>query len=170
MTLRRTLEDYGAPYKDQEPVRNPTVQISAAFDNRALEDQAHLTRTSDRAKVQFDTDAAAAQFDYLAEDVNHHHHLGSGDAQKPTVRKLAVGHYRITYAANLTDALSVVEPNAFFDAQVSVRSVDVTDDLYSRIVSVSSNVVELIVESPKGTLADVGDQSGNPVTICARLD
>ncbi len=170
MTLRRTLEDYGAPYEDQEPVRNPKVQISAGFDNRALEDQAHLTRTSDRAKVQFATDAAGAPFDYLAAAVNHHHHLGSGDAQKPTVRKIANGHYRITYAATLLDALEVVEPNAFFDAEVTVRSVSLADNITARIVSVASNVVELLTESPPGTLADVGNSSGNPFTVVARLD
>ena len=170
MTLRRDLEDYGAPYQDQEPVQNPQVQISAGFDNRALEDQVHMTRTSDRAKVQFATSATAAPFDYLAAAVNHHSHWGSGDAQKPTVRKLAVGLYRITYASALSDALGVSEPVSFFDGAVTVRSADTVDNIAARVTTVASNVVELQVESPPGTLADVGDNSAAVLTVCARLD
>jgi hypothetical protein len=170
MALRQTIQDYGGPYQDQEPVENPQVQISAGFDNRALEDQAQMTRTSDHAKIRFDT-IAGAPATLPPSSVTHHSQWGSGDAQKPVVEKIAdPGVYSVTYAAAFVDSLGVSETVSFFDARVSVRTGDAADALDAVVLAVASNVIVVATYSPPGTLADAGNSSALPLTVVVRAD
>lgn len=168
--LAKTISDYGGVHVDADTVNNPQSQIAAGTFDRLAEDAAQMTISSDRAKVYFDTSAVAAPFNYAASAVTHKSQWGSGSAQQPTVRKLATGRYRITYATSFTDALSVVENVVFTGAGITVGSSNTTDDIYARHTTIASNVVELVVESPKGTLADVGNVSAAVLSVRATLD
>ena len=59
--LPATLSDYGAPYQDVRPVRDPTTQAAAEKYNRMAEDVAQATRPIQRVAVSFLTTATAAR-------------------------------------------------------------------------------------------------------------
>ncbi len=118
--LAKTIEEYGGPFVDAEPVQNPQSEQAAAHGNRALEDLAQLTRTGTRGIVHFSTTATAAP---TAATVTYHTSLwGSTDTEKPVVTKTATGVYSVAYAAQLTDGLDVVEDLNFTSGQVAFMS------------------------------------------------
>lgn len=148
--LPKVLGDYGGPFIDEKPVEDPETQLSAAKGNRCFEDLAQLTRTATRAIVRFETVSSGNPT-----TVSHVSVWGSGDAQKPTVARVATGRYSITYATSFTDSLSVVESVSFvFASSALLGTVAAT----TQIESISSNVVTVRVYV-SGSLADaVGDE------------
>jgi hypothetical protein len=143
-------ESYGGPYSDEQPVENPTVQISAANDNRALEDCAQMTRTCWRAIVKFTTTVAAGP---VAVTVTSHTSVwGMGDAHKPTISKTATGVYAITYAASYTDALGEEEDVSwtFSDSRVGGATAG-----FAMETTLASNVATITVFSTAGSASDL---------------
>lgn len=103
--LSKTKESYGAaPWVDTEAVNNPQAQQAANQANRQAEDTAQLTRTSERAKLLFQTTAAAAPVAVSAM-AGTTTVWGSGSALYPTIQKTATGVYVATYAATFQDSL-----------------------------------------------------------------
>lgn len=112
--LAATIETYGGPFVDQEPVANPETEQAAAQGNLVFRDVAQLTRTGARAWVQFTTSSAAPGV-IDASTVKAWTVWGDGDAYKPTVEKLATGKYAVTFASSYLDELgNVEEPNFLF--------------------------------------------------------
>lgn len=165
MAEERDLEaDYGGPYTDARPVTNPETDQSATFKNRTLEDMCHLTRTPWRFRINFTSRNSNGDCTVNA----FKSHWGS-TVDTETVSRTATGEYTATVKSSYTDDLGVSETISLYDAQVEVYSSDKTDNLFARILAISSNSVTFIIESPKGTLADFGDQSAEAVTGVIRL-
>lgn len=156
----KVLGIYGAPYVDATTADNPETDLEADQFNRLAEDAAQGTQTVGRAWVTFTTSAAAPAMLATAL-VSHNSVWGSGAGQKPTVEKTAQGRYEITYAAAFNDGLGDSEAVAFLHPICQAwQGSDIADDLYAEVVTLSSNVITIKTESPKGTLADVGDTGG----------
>jgi len=153
----KTIGNYGGAYADAQQADNPETDIAAAEFNQMAEDTAQATQTVGRAWVTFTTSNAAAAV--LAPAlVSHNSVWGSGAGQKPTVEKTNTGRYTITYAASFPDGLSVSESVAFLHPLCGAwQASNIADDLYAEVVTLASNVITIKTESPKGTLADVGD-------------
>lgn len=162
----KTLADYGGPFNDEDVVQNPETEQSAALANREFLDTAQLTQCSQKAGVFFAT-SAAAPATYSASDVAHKSQWGAGSATKPTVAKTATGRYTITYASTQTDELDEVETLALRPIAVHAMSSNAGDNLQARFVTVSGGVATLVVCSPPGTPADVGDVSAAAISIAA---
>jgi hypothetical protein len=100
-----------------------------------------------------------------AGNVSHSSHWGTSDALKPTVQKTATGRYTITFPSSWTNGLSTSENISLFEGRVWTRSSDAADDLHARVLAISTNVVTVVTQSPKGTDADVGNNSAAAFTI-----
>lgn len=161
----KTLGSYGAPKLDALPVSNPETQVAASEMNRYMEDLAQTTNTVARAIVRFTTTGLVGPIP--AASVFHRSLWGSGDAQKPTVIRTAVGLYSVTYDATFTDPLGYVETVAFFDGHCSARSIDSLDNIDARTLSVVSNIVQVAAYDTTAApaLADIGNNSGNPFDV-----
>ena len=159
----KTIGNFGGPYGDATAVENPETDLDAEKGNLLLEAVAQMTRTSTKAEVTFNCIAAAAPQSIVA--TSHDTQWGSGASQRPTVDKTADGLYTITWASSYSDALGTSETVAFKRGRVDVRVDHNTADIYARLVSIASNIVEIAVESPKGTLADVANIGGAVLTI-----
>ena len=159
----KTIGNFGGPYEDATAVENPETDLDADNGNLLLEAAAQMTRTSTKAEVSFDTVAAAAPQAIVP--TSHDTQWGSGASQRPTVGKTATGLYTVTWGTSFNDALGTSETVAFTRGKCEVRINHDTDDIFARIKAISSNVVTLLVESPKGTAADVGNVSGLVLTV-----
>ncbi len=160
MSEPKTIADFGGPYVDDGIQENPEAEMLAEQGNTLLETTAHMSRTSVKARVSFDTVGSGNPTVATASS-----HWGLGVAQHPTLVRTGPGLYTITYAATYDDANGVTETVGFDDARVTVRSSDATDDIYGRPVTVSGAAITIVVESPKGTAADVGDNSAAAFTV-----
>lgn len=165
----KTIANYGGPFDDEIPVANPETEQSADYANREMEDCAQMTITAMRASVTFTTTSDAAPATVAAANVAHDTVWGSGVASRPTITKTATGRYTITFAASFTDALSVVENVSFRRGICDAMSSDPIDNCKAQILTIASNVITLKTEAPTGTLADVGDNSGNPFEVTVFL-
>lgn len=161
MAATATIDTYGGEKVDARAVSNPTSQLSAAHHNRQSEDVAHLTRTAPKAIVRF----PAGGGNPALGDTYTKTQWGSSNGEKPTIVRTGAGRYTLTWTASYTDALGTVETLDLFDAHVSVRTSDATDDLECRVLTVAANVVTVEVESPRNTPADAGNSSGVPLNV-----
>jgi hypothetical protein len=156
----------GGPYVDATPVDDPESEMAADEVNLLLETTSQGSYTSPATIGTFVTTSTAAPVNVDAANVSHSSHWGNGSSTKPTVAKTATGLYTLTFPATWANGLDVVESVSLFTGPTpGCRTGDATDDLYAELVTVSANVVTVKVESPKGTLADVGDSSSNPITV-----
>lgn len=168
--LVKDLDDYGGAKVNVKPVSNPTSQYGAAKWMRAHEDLAQCTRTIIRGAVSFVTVTSG---DPLPANTSHRSVWGIGATQKPVVTRTSTGLYVVTYAASFDDGTGLpdaIETVAFaFPPLPTVMSSDTADDVFARPVAFTSNTFTLAVESPKGTLADVGDSSAAQLTVFAGI-
>jgi hypothetical protein len=165
----KTIGNYGGPYVDQDAVENPESEMAADEGNRLLEDTAQMTVACVRVTLNFLTSAAAPPLDLPAATVEHDAVWGSGSSSAPTVRKTATGRYTITFPTPLTDSLSVSENVSFRRGDAGAMSADPLDDCKAELLTIAANVVTLKTEAPQATLADVGDNSGNPFEVTVWL-
>lgn len=161
MAQSATIDTYGGEKVDARPVANPTSQLAAEHYNRLAEDVAHLTRTAPKIIVRFPTGAGNP----AAGDISTRTQWGSGAGEKPTITRTGAGRYTLTWAASYTDALGDSETVSFFDAHVTARTSDATDDLEARVLTVTGNVVTVEVESPRNTPADAGNSSAAAINV-----
>ena len=159
--LPATRSDYGAPYQDVRPTRDPTTQAAAARYNRMAEDVAQGTRTGPRAEVSFLTSSGGAGT-ISAANVTHFSVWGSGSAQKPTVAKVSTGVYTITYATTFADGLVGVQnmeavavtESVVFTMPIGAPNVRAVDG-YAKVTAIASNVVTVKVFDNTDTLSDL---------------
>ena len=160
--LPATLSDYGAPYQDVRPVRDPTTQAAAEKYNRMAEDVAQATRPIQRAVVSFLTTATAAPTTVAAGNVTCFTVWGSGSAQKPVVTKTATGAYTLTWTATFDDGLVGVEnmedvaetESVVFTMPVGAPNVR-SAGARANILTIASNVVTVEVYDNTGALSDI---------------
>ena len=160
--LPATLSDYGAPYQDVRPVRDPTTQAAAEKYNRMAEDTAQGTRTAPRAEVSFLTTATAAPTTVAAGNVACFTVWGSGSAQKPVVTKTATGAYTLTWTATFDDGLVGVEnmedvavtESVVFTMPIGAPNVR-SAGARANILTIASNVVTVEVYDNTGSLSDL---------------
>ncbi len=160
--LPATLSDYGAPYQDVRPVRDPTTQAAAEKYNRMAEDVAQATRPIQRAAVSFLTTATAAPTTVAAGNVTCFTVWGSGSAQKPVVTKTATGAYTLTWTATFDDGLVGVEnredvaetESVVFTMPVGAPNVR-SAGARANILTIASNVVTVEVYDNTGALSDI---------------
>jgi hypothetical protein len=159
--LPATLSDYGAPYQNVRPVRDPTTQAAAERYNRMAEDVAQGTRTAIRAEVSFLT-SAGVNGAISAGNVTHFSVWGSGSAQKPTVAKTGTGQYTLTWATTADDGLVgvanmeavAVTENVVFTMPIGAPNVR-SAGARANILTIASNVVTVEVYDDTGTLSDL---------------
>lgn len=160
-----TQTDLGGPYVDATPKADAETEMDAGEGNLLIETVVQGSNTSPASIGTFVTTGTAAPATVDAADVSHISHWGSGSGTRPTVSKTAVGRYTLTFPSSFTNGLSESEAISFFEGVVRPRTGDASDDLYAEILTISSNVVTVKVESPKGTAADDGDSSSSDITI-----
>lgn len=164
--LPKTISDYGAPYQDSRPCKDPTTQAAAARYNRMAEDVAQGSRTVSRAVVSFVTTSTGATVTVDAANVTHFSVWGSGSAQKPTVVKTATGTYTVTWEEEFDDALvgvdnmdAVAETEAVvFTMPVGRPNVRGATNGDARVSEIASNVVTILVydTATPPALSDLG--------------
>lgn len=165
MAESRSIEvDYGGPYADARAVTNPDTDRSADYMNRESEDVCHLTRTARKATIVFTTRNSNGDCTILS----FRSQWGS-TVTTETVQRTATGTYTATLKTSYTDDLDTSETVSLYDAEASVRSTDPVDNVFARVLSISGNVVTFTIESPKGTLADYGDNSAAALTGVIRM-
>ncbi len=160
--LPATLSDYGAPFQDVRPTRDPTTQLAAAKYNRMVEDAAQATRTVQRAVVSFLTTATAAPTTVSAGSVTCFTVWGSGSAQKPVVTKTATGAYTLTWTATFDDGLVgvagmetvAVTENVVFTMPVGAPNTRSASG-YAKVLTIASNVVTVGVYDNTDALSDL---------------
>ncbi len=163
--LPKTISSYGGVKVDAKAVSNAQSQLAASEHNRASEDLAQSTITVPRVAVSFGTVTSG---DPLAINTTVRTVWGSGTPQKPVITRSGTGLYLVTWPTSFTDALGVVENLAFvFAPTVTATSGNNADDIFARPFSFTSNAFSIQVESPRGTLADLGDISAVSIGIMA---
>jgi hypothetical protein len=162
----KKIEDMGGPYKDATVVENPETDMGSDLANLAFECTAQMTHTSDKAKVRFATTNVAAP---TTASPSHKSQWGDGGGQLPTVNKTATGRYSIIYTASFP---SITEPNtnnvetlSFFSALLQGWTTDAADKVKVRLLGISAHQLDLVVQSPEGTDADVGNSSGLAINV-----
>jgi len=165
MALRRTIDNYGGEKVDARPVKNPTSQLAAAHFSLMAEETAQMTNTAYRAVCRSTTTAAGSP---AKANTSVWTLWGSGDTQKPTIGRNSAGQYTITYPTTLANSLGTSETVSFVAGHVSVVTADATDDIQGRIVTLSGNVANIVVQAA-GVPADAGDSSGNLVEVTVWL-
>jgi hypothetical protein len=115
--MEQTLDSLGGPFQDQEPVEDPTSQVSAALYNKMLEIVARASRSVVRGWVSFLTDSGSG-VPIAVSVVDAVSVWGSGSGQYPTISKTTdPGVYTVTYDDDYDDDLGVTE-------NVSIRFAD----------------------------------------------
>lgn len=160
--LPATLSDYGAPFQNVRPVRDPTTQLDAVKYDRMAEDVAQGTRTAPRAEVSFLTTATAAPTTVAAGNVTCFTVWGSGSAQKPVVTKTATGAYTLTWTATFDDGLVGVEnmetvavtESVVFTMPIGAPNVR-SAGARANILTIASNVVTVEVYDNTDALSDL---------------
>lgn len=158
----KTIGNYGGPYSDAMAKENDETDMDADQGNRLLEDGAQMTRTSVKIQASFASTATGAPTTVTPTADTQ---WGSGSGTLPTIDKTATGRYTVTFDTEYADGLEVDETLALKRPLCQAWSADVLDDVYAQVLSIAANVVTLKVESPRGTLADVGDNSSNPINV-----
>jgi len=161
-----TSEDFGAPHVDAEPVNNPESEMGASDVDLMIETTSQGSFTSPASVGTFITSGTSP---VAPANIAHSSHWGNADGTKPTIARTDTGRYTLTFPTSWTNGLGVIESISFFEGEAPARSADPDDDVYAEVLSISTNVVTVKTESPKGTLADVGDNSGNAFTVGWRL-
>ena len=154
----KTLQSYGAPYNNADPVEDPETEIADDLLNRALEDLAQTTRTIERANLNFTTTAVAHPTTVGTATIDHDTVWGSGVSTRPVITKTGQGLYTITFAASYNDGLAVSETVSFLRGFADAMSSDSADTCAAQILTIAGNVITLKTEAG-GALADVGDNS-----------
>ncbi len=165
--LPKTIQSFNGPKVNAKAKSNNSSQYGSDEWNRAHEDLAQATRTISRAIVSFRTNGASNP---LVVNTIHRSVWGVGVTQKPVIIRIGVGIYVITYATSFSDGLGVVENVAFaFPPTVSAMTGDSSDNMVVNPVSFTANTITLAIQSPPGTLADAGNNSGNDFTITSAI-
>lgn len=157
----KTLQDYGAPKVDAEPVENPTAEAAADEYNELTEDVAQMTRTADRFIVSFTTTATAAP---TTATVTYNWSIfGQGDSYKPTVAKTATGTYTLTYAASYVNGLQETETTSHGPAKGQVAG-----SAFGQVqcTTTSATVITVHILDAAGSLTDIS--GGKTVTVWIR--
>jgi hypothetical protein len=149
----KTIQNYGGPYVDQSPLRNPQTQLSATRANRLMEDAAQLTRTSGKSWVSFPTALINGAIAVTA----GRSHFGTGSGQFPVVTRTGTGLYTITYAASYTDAIDIVETVGFVASGGIVRSLVTSGHVQTTEVA---NIISVAVFTLAGAASDLGGSTG----------
>jgi hypothetical protein len=154
--IPRTIADYSGPKADARPIKDPTTQVSADDYNKLANDAAQVSRTVTRARCEFLPANPPAI-------VSAGSIWGNGNAQRPSIQRLEVGRYQLTYPTALPDELGANEAVSFVDAQApTVKS---TSPAFALMESVNANVAIVRVFDGTGALSDT---TGARVTV--RLD
>lgn len=151
MTTPRSIDNYGGVFSDLFPVEDTTVEISSTFDNRLHEDAVQMTRTTDKVVVRFPTTATAPPVAVTPSAGQSH--MGTGSGSLPTVGKVGVGLYDITYPSSWVDALGEVENIGFTFSSGRVSNLVTCGSV--QITTVGS-VIHVAVFNAAGTLSDLG--------------
>lgn len=149
MTTPRDIDNYGGKFQDAFPVEDPTTEKSAAYGNREAEDQAQMTRTTERALVRFALSTGGAG---SITPTDGRSHYGVGSANLPTVAKTATGRYTVTYATSYTDALGEAEAVAFYSARGWVESLTTAGHVQC---TVSGRVISVATFDMTGAASDL---------------
>lgn len=161
-----TLGTYGGPHVDAKAVSNESSQLPANRFDRLAEDTAQTTRTITRVVALFPTTNVAAPTSVVPATVQHRNLWGIGSSQKPAVAKTATGRYTITWATSFLDGLNFDETLALaFPQAPHGFTSDPLDDIHVRVLTLSSNVMTIVVQSPRGTDADLGDNSAVAISV-----
>jgi hypothetical protein len=154
----KTIASYGGPFADAEPVEDPTSEISATFDNRALEDTAQMTRTIPKARFTFVTRTSAGACTVR----NVSTIFASGSGVTPTVTQSATGQYLVTFPTSASDGLGTTETISFVEAMGTVMS---TTAGYVQCVEPTSNTFLVYVRDSTGAASDLA--GSKPIRIVA---
>jgi len=171
----KSLAGYGGPHSDATPVENSETDVSAYYYDLKAEDVAQGTHVLSRVGLQFETTATAGPTPATVD--NHDTLWGSGVGQVPTVSKTATGRYTATWSTTFTRTIPEGGAGGSTTETLSLKrpiglgfiSTDPADDIEVRVLTVSANEVTFATYSPRGTLADVGDNSGNPFKVWANF-
>lgn len=159
MKIRASTE-YGIPFVDATPVENASTDLSAAKFNRCGVDVAQGTHTIPKAVVTFTCVAAGNPT-----NAAHKSQWGDGAGQLPTVTRTGAGRYSVQYAATFTDELNEVETLAFFASTAEGWTSNASDEIVVRKVAITARQIDLVVQSPAGTPADVGNASAAAINV-----
>lgn len=164
----RSVDQYGAPFQDQEVVANPVNEQAAAQYNRHAEDSAQMTRTSIKVWVKFATSAGANGAQSVVDSTSQ---WGEGNSYAPSIAKTATGTYTISYATEYEDALVGTEGNEAVEEteQVDFRfhGWNIEGSTFGHVqVSSVNNVITVYVFNAAGSLSDLG--GGVVVSVFAR--
>lgn len=146
-----TIDTYGGVFTDEQPVANPTVEQSAAFGTRQMENNAQMTRTSVKAWATFPTIAAAAPQTPVA--TAGRSQMGVAGGNLPTIAKTATGRYTVTYPASWVDALGVTENIGFLCAGGTVQHLTTFGTVQC---TVSASVINVAIFDAAGAATDLG--------------
>jgi len=157
MTTPKSLQDYGAPFTNLEPISAPENEQSADDYNTHAEDTAQLTQCAVKAAFDFLCVAAGT---VPAGSVTCRQHYGTGSSTKPTVARTGVGTYTATFASSYTNGLSVAETFSLFKASGFVESGTVFGHV--QCVMTSATVITIYTADMAYTLVDytVGTKVG----------
>lgn len=159
--LVRSIADYGAPYVDRTPVKNPQNDLSSAKGNMLMQDLAQLTATGSRAIARFICNATTNP---PAADVGVWTIWGSGSSHKPVVTRTALGLYTLTWPVSFATELGETETVVFTDALAGARTTGTSHDT-ADIRTIASNVITVKVFAA-GALSDLAGTG--VVTVWAR--
>lgn len=164
MQNQTLANDYGGPFHDARPVKNPKTQLSAAMGGKLIETVCQSTFTSPRTTGTFTCTTTTGAVD--PENVAHESHWGSDPGTEPAIEQTATGLYTMTFPASFTNGLGESETISLSRVMwIGARTGDAGDNLYAEVLTFTGNVVTLKVESPKGTLADQGNSSSADIVI-----
>lgn len=158
----RDITSYGGQYRNARPVKDPTTEPAAEYDNRLREDVAQMTRTSPRAWFSFNTVASGT-----ATVTDRETHWGTGASYAPEVERTGVGTYEATFASTYTDGLTGSEQET---NTVSFRKAEgwvASNSVFGLVqCTVSGNVITITTFGTGHTAADL--TAGTSIVIEAR--
>jgi hypothetical protein len=156
----RASSEFGVPFVDATAKENGQTDLGADQFNRLGVDVAQGTHTLNKAIVTFACVAAGNPT-----NTTHKSQWGDGAGQLPTVTRTGAGRYSVQYAATFTDELSEVETLSFFGSVAEGWTANASDNIDVRKVAISARQIDLVVQSPAGTPADVGNISGSAINV-----
>lgn len=156
----RAPAEYGIPFVDATPPENGQTDLPAAKYNRQGLDVAQGTHTLHKGVVAFACVAAGNPT-----NTTHKSQWGDGAGQLPSVTRTGAGRYSAAYAASFADELGEVETLGFYASHAEGWTSNASDAIHVRKVAISAHQIDLVVQSPPGTPADVGNVSGLPINV-----
>lgn len=169
--LPATIETYSGQKKDAVTPKNPRSQYGSDAFNKAHDDLAQLTRSATRVAVDFLTLGSNGFVDPVA-NITHATLWGRDGSLKPTVERTGAGLYTVQWPTTFNDGLDPATPETLaliIPTGILAYSATVADDVGAFFLTVSANQVTIKVESPIGTLADVGNSSAVAFRVALAL-